>query len=220
MANETLSNERPGQDRTGFDALAENVRLSKLHVLQSASRIGEQLSTHLAEVPLFQLGVQTQSWLRRLVEQWSKRVTIRSIVKLVVHRKQVKATLQRVPVRMQLMTNQVRLVLELIDDFAEGTYRDVPWHSMAVAAGAILYSVSPADVVPDALPLVGSVDDLFVIGMGLKLIEKDLRAYALTKGYSVHDYFPGGDSATSQRTTEEPQPGSSVHGTEAGASTT
>jgi uncharacterized membrane protein YkvA (DUF1232 family) len=161
-----------------------------------ASRIGEQLSQHLAEVPLFEFGKQTPSRLKRTLERWSKHLTIRSIVKLVVHRKRVNATLQEIPVRMQRVTNQVRLVLELIDDFAEGTYRNVPWHSMAVAAGAILYSVSPTDIVPDVLPLVGSLDDLFVIGLALKLIEKDLRTYAASKGYDVDDYFPGAASAT------------------------
>jgi uncharacterized membrane protein YkvA (DUF1232 family) len=61
---------------------------------------------------------------------------------------------------------------------------------MALAAGAVLYSVSPTDIVPDVLPLVGSLDDLFLMGLALRLIEKDLRAYAASKGYDVAEYFP------------------------------
>ncbi|MBN1612703.1 MAG: DUF1232 domain-containing protein [Polyangiaceae bacterium] len=198
MANETSSSHgRTRPDHGTLEPAPESAHLGRLQVLQRASRIGEQLSRHLAEVPVFGFGKETSSRAKRALEHWSKRVTIRSIVKLVVHRKRVKATLQEIPVRMQRVTNQVRLVLELIDDFADGTYREVPWHSMAVAAGAILYSVSPTDLVPDVLPLVGSVDDLFVLGIALKLIEKDLRTYAASKGYDVNDYFPDLDSAAS-----------------------
>jgi uncharacterized membrane protein YkvA (DUF1232 family) len=118
----------------------------------------------------------------------------------------VTATLRRIPIRMQLVTNQVRLVIELIDDFAEGTYREVPWHSMAVAAVAILYSVSPADLIPDALPLVGNVDDLFVLGLALKLLGKDLRAYAVAKGYDPDDYFPVGDAPLADGTADPVEP--------------
>ena len=195
MANETRSEGgRTWRDDIGFDAAADSMRLGTARVLQSAANIGEQLSGHLAEVPLFKVGEETQSRLKLMFEGWSKRITISSIMKLVTHRKRVKSTLQEIPIRMQLVTNQVRLVLELIDDFAEGTYRDIPWHSMAVAAGAILYSVSPADIVPDILPIVGSLDDLFVLGLALKLVEKDLRAYALSKDYDVNDFFPKSDS--------------------------
>jgi uncharacterized membrane protein YkvA (DUF1232 family) len=189
MADENQG-EHTWRDGFDFDAAAESVRLGKRRFLEGAARIGEQLSGHLAQVPVFMVDEARHPRWKQLFESWSKRITIASIMKLVVHRKRVKATLQEIPVRMQLVTNQVRLVLELIDDFAAGTYRDVPWHSMAVAAGAILYSVSPTDIVPDVLPLVGSLDDLFLIGMALKLIEKDLRAYAESKGYDLNDYFP------------------------------
>jgi uncharacterized membrane protein YkvA (DUF1232 family) len=202
MANEMgASHGRSQDDRATLDADAESAHPDGLHVLQRASRLGEELSRHLAEVPAFMFDKESPSRVKRLLEHWAKRVTIRSIVRLVVHRKRVKATLQEIPIRMQRVTNQVRLVLELIDDFAEGTYRDIPWHSMAIAAGAILYSVSPADLVPDALPLVGNLDDLIVLGIALRLIEKDLRRYAASKGHEPSEYFGDADSPTSGQTT-------------------
>ena len=177
MAHDQTSVGRTWREGTGFDAAAESMLLGSRKILESATRVGEHLSAHLADVPLFKSDEGAQSRVKQLFERWSKRVTIRSIMKLVVHRKRVRATLQEIPIRMQLVTNQVRLVLELIDDFAAGSYREIPWHSMAVAAGAVLYAVSPTDIVPDVLPLVGSLDDLFLIGLALRLIRKDLRAY-------------------------------------------
>ena len=196
MANETNAQaNRPWQDGVDLDAAPGSARSGRRRILESAARIGEQLAGHLAQVPVFMYDEATHPRWKQFFESWSKRMTIRSIMKLVVHRKRVKATLHEIPVRMQLVTNQVRLVLELIDDFAAGTYRDIPWHSMAVAAGAVLYSVSPTDIVPDVLPLIGSLDDLLLIGIALKLIGKDLRAYAESKGYDPNDYFPEAGSS-------------------------
>ncbi len=195
MANETSgSGGKNWAEGMGIGTAAEGMRLGTRRILQNATSIGEQLSSHLAEAPLFVQDQMAPSRLKRMFEGWSKRITITSIMKLVLHRKAVKATLQEIPIRMQFVTNRVRLVLELIDDFAAGTYREIPWHSMALAAGAILYSVSPADIVPDVLPIIGSLDDLVVLGIALKVIDKDLRAYARSKGYDLNDFFPDPDS--------------------------
>jgi uncharacterized membrane protein YkvA (DUF1232 family) len=90
---------------------------------------------------------------------------------------------------MHQVANQSRLVLELIDDFKSGVYREIPWHSIVVIAGAVLYSVSPADVVPDVLPILGMMDDLAIIGLATRIIQKDLRAYCRFKGYDEAAYF-------------------------------
>lgn len=131
-----------------------------------------------------------RSALIRYLERFAQRVGVRSILKLLVDRDRVQSTLQDIPRRMQLVTNQARLVVELIDDFAAGRYRELPWHSVALAALAILYSVSPADAVPDYLPGVGAVDDLVVIGIAFWAVRRELERYCRFKGYDVADYLP------------------------------
>jgi len=181
--------DRPWYDDMGLDTAAQSVRTGTHWILQRASRMGEQLTDRLAAAPLFIYEGARPSRVKQMGESWSKRFTIRSIMRLVVQRKLVKDTLQEIPSRMQLVTNQVRLVIELIDDFADGSYRDIPWHSMAMAAGAILYSVNPTDIVPDVLPVIGRIDDVFLLGIVLRFVERDLCAYATWKGYDVKDYF-------------------------------
>jgi uncharacterized membrane protein YkvA (DUF1232 family) len=54
-----------------------------------------------------------------------------------------------------------------------------------VIAGALAYVVLPLDVIPDFLPMVGWIDDAFVLGYTINSIAKEIerfRAYKKGKG--------------------------------------
>jgi uncharacterized membrane protein YkvA (DUF1232 family) len=97
---------------------------------------------------------------------------------------------RRVPARMRMSANQLELVIELIDDFRSGAYRNVSWSAIAIMTGALLYSVSPADVLPDALMGLGHLDDAIVLSIAMRLVRGELRKYTEFKGYSFEKYFP------------------------------
>src|SRR2546425_12979158 len=50
-------------------------------------------------------------------------------------------------------------------------YRDsrVPWHARLVAAGVVAYYFSPIDLIPDPIPVLGYVDDLLLLPLGVAL---------------------------------------------------
>ena len=123
------------------------------------------------------------------VERIAKRVGLPQLLLMLRNRKAITSELRAIPSRMQLITNQARLVLELVDDFRSGAYREVSWVSIAVAAAGLVYAVSPGDVVPDALPVLGALDDMVVITLVMRFLQKDLRAYCHHKGYAEKDYF-------------------------------
>jgi uncharacterized membrane protein YkvA (DUF1232 family) len=60
---------------------------------------------------------------------------------------------------------------------------------VALIAGAILYAVSPADVIPDTIPVIGVLDDLAVVAVATRLVRGQLKAYARFKGYPLGRYF-------------------------------
>ena len=70
-----------------------------------------------------------------------------------------------------------RLLLHLVRDAARGTYRDVPRWSLGAAAFALLYVLNPLDLIPDAIPGIGALDDAGVVSLCLLMIEQDLLAY-------------------------------------------
>jgi uncharacterized membrane protein YkvA (DUF1232 family) len=125
------------------------------------------------------------TWRERLAQRWGTT----QLARLFEKRIDVLKELRRIPDRMQKVTNQARLVLDLAEDFRSGSYREISWISIAIASGALVYAVSPGDVVPDVIPAIGSLDDMVVLTVVMRFLEKDLRRYARFKGYAESDYF-------------------------------
>ncbi|WP_233993970.1 YkvA family protein [Salinibacter altiplanensis] len=72
-----------------------------------------------------------------------------------------------------------RLLLDLIRDVRAGRYRGLPVWTLSAVGFALLYVFNPFDLVPDALPLVGLLDDAAVVSACLSLVEQDLRDYRI-----------------------------------------
>jgi uncharacterized membrane protein YkvA (DUF1232 family) len=55
-----------------------------------------------------------------------------------------------------------------------------PWYAKAVAALVAAYALSPIDLIPDFIPILGYLDDLAIVPLGIllavKLVPADLMA--------------------------------------------
>lgn len=55
---------------------------------------------------------------------------------------------------------------------------DTSWYARAVALGVVAYALSPIDLIPDFIPVLGLLDDLILLPLGiclaLKLIPKSV----------------------------------------------
>ena len=79
------------------------------------------------------------------------------------------------PLRRLLEDGQ--LLLGLVRDVRAGRYRRIPLWSLSAAAFALLYVLNPFDVIPDALPVLGVLDDAAVVSACFTLLEQDLQDY-------------------------------------------
>src|SRR2546423_15271651 len=56
----------------------------------------------------------------------------------------------------------------------------VPWYAKALALAVAAYALSPIDLIPDFIPVLGYLDDLIIVPLGIllviKLIPTDLMA--------------------------------------------
>jgi uncharacterized membrane protein YkvA (DUF1232 family) len=46
----------------------------------------------------------------------------------------------------------------------------VPWYVKALAIGVAAYAFSPIDLIPDFIPVLGLVDDLIIVPLGIALV--------------------------------------------------
>jgi formylglycine-generating enzyme required for sulfatase activity/uncharacterized membrane protein YkvA (DUF1232 family) len=48
----------------------------------------------------------------------------------------------------------------------------VPWHAKAIAGCAVLYVFSPIQLIPNFIPIIGQMDDVLVVALGLKYLRR------------------------------------------------
>ena len=60
-------------------------------------------------------------------------------------------------------------------------YRDprVPWHAKLAIACVVGYAFSPIDLIPDFIPVLGYLDDLILLPLGVALAVKMIPPYVL-----------------------------------------
>jgi uncharacterized membrane protein YkvA (DUF1232 family) len=84
-----------------------------------------------------------------------------------------------IPGKLKEMWADIMSMMAMLGDYLAGNYTDVPWKTIAAIAGAILYFVFPFDFIPDFIPIIGYLDDAFVIALAVDLIRDDLLDYRL-----------------------------------------
>ena len=70
-----------------------------------------------------------------------------------------------------------KLLVGLINDYCNGTYRDISIWSILVFFIAIVYVLIPVDIIPDFMLGLGQIDDAAVLFLCLYFLEKDLYKY-------------------------------------------
>ena len=71
----------------------------------------------------------------------------------------------------------IKTSFALLKDWYMGNYKKIPFRMVASIAGAMLYLVSPLDVVPDWVPFGGLLDDALVLAAVFTMSRRDLDEY-------------------------------------------
>ena len=89
---------------------------------------------------------------------------------------EIKKLFKRVKVLARYL-NDLCEIFELLRDRVTGRYKEIPWRTIAALTGALIYALSPIDLLLDFIPGIGFLDDAIVIGLAVKLAQPDLEKY-------------------------------------------
>jgi uncharacterized membrane protein YkvA (DUF1232 family) len=73
----------------------------------------------------------------------------------------------------------------MLRDVLRRKYKKIPYGTVVGGFLGLLYLINPLDLIPEALPVIGIVDDTLVAGLFLALLSRDVKKYLLWK--SPHD---------------------------------
>src|ERR1700676_879880 len=90
-------------------------------------------------------------------------------------------------------------MLQRLRDWARGIKRDVhalylaardprvPWYAKAVAIAVAAYALSPIDLIPDFIPVVGYLDDLIIVPLGIALVVRMIPPHVMAEHRALAD---------------------------------
>jgi uncharacterized membrane protein YkvA (DUF1232 family) len=71
------------------------------------------------------------------------------------------------------------LKIELIALALAARHPQTPWFAKLVVAGCVAYALTPVDFIPDAIPVIGLIDDLIFIPLAIALAVRFIPAPVL-----------------------------------------
>lgn len=71
----------------------------------------------------------------------------------------------------------ISVMASLLNSYVHKEYTSIPFGSIVAVVSALIYFVSPIDIIPDFIPGVGHIDDALVIAACWRLVKSDLKEY-------------------------------------------
>ena len=88
---------------------------------------------------------------------------------------QLEEKLRQIPAIDQTVS-ELPVMVAMVKSWVKKEYEVSP-KVLATMVGALLYLVKKNDLIPDGIPVIGIADDVAVLGLALKFVEKDVQAY-------------------------------------------
>ncbi|GAB3642403.1 YkvA family protein [Spirosoma arcticum] len=94
---------------------------------------------------------------------------------------------------------QLSVVTRLLKAYASGTYRQLPWKTLIRIIAVLIYFVSPIDILPDFLPIIGLTDDIALMLWLFSGMGDDIEKF---RQWETHATTP--EQQAPQRTGQQP----------------
>jgi len=84
---------------------------------------------------------------------------------------------EKIPGPVAELWENLKSVFRLLQAYFSKQYTVIPWGSIALLVGAVIYFVSPIDLMPDWFPLSGFIDDAAVLMFVLRQLQSDINKF-------------------------------------------
>jgi len=72
---------------------------------------------------------------------------------------------------------KIKTFLRMLRAYISGEYREIPWKSLLMIIGSLIYFLMPLDLIPDFIPVTGLADDISIIFLVFTSINDDIEAF-------------------------------------------
>ena len=79
--------------------------------------------------------------------------------------------------QLEKVWDYLQLFFSIVKDYINGSYKEIPLTTIVSIVASLLYLISPIDFIPDFIPGIGLIDDVFVIGLVISSATSDLDKY-------------------------------------------
>lgn len=88
---------------------------------------------------------------------------------------------------MEEAKGNLQALVRMVQEYAKGNYKKAPVKSLVMVVAAILYFISPIDLVPDFIFGLGFADDIAIITYVYKQVVNDLQAFLQWEAQTAHN---------------------------------
>lgn len=122
----------------------------------------------------------TKKAVEREIRKFARKVSAEDVLSTVKQERTFRRLFSCVEV-LSRYGDDVKLVFSMLKDYMKGRYTVIPWRSITVLVGVLAYVLSPVDLIPDFIPVVGWSDDCLALAGVLAFVRRDLEDYRAWK---------------------------------------
>ncbi len=74
--------------------------------------------------------------------------------------------------------DQLVLMIKMVKASISREYTEIPTTSLIAIVAGLIYFISPIDFIPDFIPVLGYLDDIFVIGVVFTQVAQDIERFS------------------------------------------
>lgn len=75
------------------------------------------------------------------------------------------------------LQDDILALVRMTRAWLKGDYKNISTHAIIAVIAALIYFVNPIDLIPDFIPVIGQLDDVFILGLLVKTLNKEIERF-------------------------------------------